>query len=118
MTPSHSEVARMTAALVDLFCRSFHVPPAAITYASLSAIQRTRDGHTDAFRCCFGLSVSDMRVAPLPGSNHVTDAMTATPGMGPQPLASVLTERRFSSRKLLGRSTGAHLSQRTCRTVS
>ena len=30
-TPSRSEVARMTAALVDLFCRSFGAPPAAIT---------------------------------------------------------------------------------------
>ena len=29
--PSRSEVARMTAALVDLFCRSFPSPPAAIT---------------------------------------------------------------------------------------
>ena len=29
--PSRLEVARMTAALVDLFCRSFAVPPAAIT---------------------------------------------------------------------------------------
>ena len=29
--PSRSEVARMTAALVDLFCRSFPAPPAAIT---------------------------------------------------------------------------------------
>ena len=30
-TPSRIEVARMTAALVDLFCRSFPAPPAAIT---------------------------------------------------------------------------------------
>ena len=29
--PSRLEVARMTAALVDLFCRSFPAPPAAIT---------------------------------------------------------------------------------------
>ena len=29
--PSRIEVARMTAALVDLFCRSFPTPPAAIT---------------------------------------------------------------------------------------
>ena len=29
--PSRLEVARMTAALVDLFCRSFAAPPAAIT---------------------------------------------------------------------------------------
>ena len=29
--PSRTEVARMTAALVDLFCRSFPAPPAAIT---------------------------------------------------------------------------------------
>ena len=29
--PSRLEVARMTAALVDLFCRSFPTPPAAIT---------------------------------------------------------------------------------------
>ena len=29
--PSRSEVARMTAALVDIFCRSFPSPPAAIT---------------------------------------------------------------------------------------
>ena len=29
--PSRIEVARMTAALVDLFCRSFPIPPAAIT---------------------------------------------------------------------------------------
>ena len=29
--PSRSEVARMTAALVDIFCRSFPAPPAAIT---------------------------------------------------------------------------------------
>ena len=29
--PSRIEVARMTAALVDLFCRSFPAPPAAIT---------------------------------------------------------------------------------------
>ena len=29
--PSRSQVARMTAALVDLFCRSFPAPPAAIT---------------------------------------------------------------------------------------
>ena len=30
-TPSRTEVARMTAALVDIFCRSFPAPPAAIT---------------------------------------------------------------------------------------
>ena len=30
-TPSRIEVARMTAALVDLFCRSFSAPPAAVT---------------------------------------------------------------------------------------
>ena len=30
--PSHIEVARMTAAPVDLFCRSFPVPPTAITF--------------------------------------------------------------------------------------
>ena len=30
-TPSHIEVARMTVALVDIFCRSFGAPPAAIT---------------------------------------------------------------------------------------
>ena len=30
-TPSRIEVARMTAALVDIFCRSFPTPPAAIT---------------------------------------------------------------------------------------
>ena len=30
-TPSRIEVARMTAALVDIFCRSFPAPPAAIT---------------------------------------------------------------------------------------
>ena len=29
--PSRLEVARMTAALVDIFCRSFAAPPAAIT---------------------------------------------------------------------------------------
>ena len=29
--PSRVEVARMTAALVDVFCRSFDAPPAAIT---------------------------------------------------------------------------------------
>ena len=29
--PSRIEVARMTAALVDVFCRSFHAPPATIT---------------------------------------------------------------------------------------
>ena len=29
--PSRIEVARMTVALVDLFCRSFSAPPAAIT---------------------------------------------------------------------------------------
>ncbi len=29
--PSRIEVARMTATLVDLFCRSFPIPPAAIT---------------------------------------------------------------------------------------
>ena len=29
--PSRLEVARMTAALVDLFCRSFDAPPVAIT---------------------------------------------------------------------------------------
>ena len=29
--PSHTEVARMTAALVDVFCRSFPAPPVAIT---------------------------------------------------------------------------------------
>ena len=29
--PSRLEVARMTAALVDIFCRSFALPPAAIT---------------------------------------------------------------------------------------
>ena len=29
--PSRIEVARLTAALVDLFCRSFPAPPAAIT---------------------------------------------------------------------------------------
>ena len=30
--PSRTEVARMTAALVDIFCRSFPIPPAAITF--------------------------------------------------------------------------------------
>ena len=29
--PSHTEVARITAVLVDVFCRSFPIPPAAIT---------------------------------------------------------------------------------------
>ena len=35
--PSRIEVARMTAALVDIFCRSFPTPPAAITLDMLTA---------------------------------------------------------------------------------
>ena len=35
--PSRLEVARMTAALVDLFCRSFDAPPVAITFLRLTA---------------------------------------------------------------------------------
>ena len=39
--PSHIEVARMTAALVDSFCRSFSAPPAAITLDIDDTCERT-----------------------------------------------------------------------------
>ena len=47
--PSRLEVARMTAALVDLFCRSFPTPPAAITAGSrrpraMRTLRATRSG--------------------------------------------------------------------------
>ena len=38
--PSRIEVARMTAALVDLFCRSFDAPPVAITRSGRPVIAR------------------------------------------------------------------------------
>ena len=40
-TPSRIEVARMTAVLVDLFCRSFAAPPAAITLDIDDTCERT-----------------------------------------------------------------------------
>ena len=48
--PSRSEVARMTAALVDIFCRSFPSPPAAITL-DIDDTLRSRCTANSSCRC-------------------------------------------------------------------
>ena len=63
--PSRLEVARMTAALVDLFCRSFAVPPAAISFDQRRRPETLRTATATAFFCPTSTTRRLPRVTPV-----------------------------------------------------
>ena len=76
--PSRLEVARMTAALVDLFCRSFPTPPAAITLDIDDTCERTFGSNQlkqGRFFSCIRQPGNGFRNPPFPGCNRNREKM-------------------------------------------